>query len=82
MPSHTLAREAADIFRLHGEAYRKAYNVPWKHLKVMDDIMACRTPRLGGFIEHCDACGFTREVYHSCGNRLSLPLRKFTDMAM
>jgi hypothetical protein len=24
---------------------------------------------LGGFIEHCDTCGFTREVYHSCGNR-------------
>jgi hypothetical protein len=69
MPSSAPAREVADIFRLHGEAYRKAYNVPWKHLKVMDDIMACRTPRLGGFIEHCDTCGFTREVYHSCGNR-------------
>jgi hypothetical protein len=69
MPSHTPAWEVADIFRMHGEAYRKAYNVPWEHIKVMDDIMACRTPRLGGFIEHCDTCGFTREVYHSCGNR-------------
>ena len=59
----------ADIFRMHGEAYRKAYNVPWEHIKVMGDIMACRTPQMGGFIEHCDTCGFTREVYHSCGNR-------------
>jgi len=59
----------ADIFRMHGEAYRKAYKVPWEHIKVMNDIMACRTPQLGGFIEICDACSFTREVCHSCGNR-------------
>lgn len=69
MPSHTSAWEVADIFRMHGEAYRKAYHVPWEHIRVMNDIMACRTPQLGGFIERCDTCSFTREVYHSCGNR-------------
>jgi hypothetical protein len=69
MPSPTPAWEVADIFRMHGEAYRNACNVPWEHIKVMQDIMACRTPQMGGFIEHCDTCGFTREVYHSCGNR-------------
>jgi len=69
MPSSTPVWEVADIFRVHGEAYQKAYHVPWEHTKVMGDIMACRTHKLGGFIERCDACSFIREVYHSCGNR-------------
>jgi len=35
----------------------------------MRAIVACRTAALGGHIERCDACGFTRQSYNSCRNR-------------
>ena len=35
----------------------------------MRAIEACRTPALGGHVETCDACGFTRNAYNSCRNR-------------
>jgi hypothetical protein len=33
------------------------------------DIGACRTERLGGHLEVCPACGFSRGSYNSCRNR-------------
>jgi hypothetical protein len=59
----------ADVFRLHGEAYRHAHRLPSPHLKVMRAIEACRTVALGGHTEQCDACGFCRQAYNSCRNR-------------
>lgn len=35
----------------------------------MRAIEACRTERLGGHVERCDACGMLRYRYHSCRNR-------------
>ena len=35
----------------------------------MTAIEACRTERLGGHIERCDACERLRYHYHSCRNR-------------
>ena len=61
--------EVADIFRLHGEAYRHTHRLPSAQLKVMRAIEACRTIALGGHTEQCDACGFTRNAYNSCRNR-------------
>ena len=34
-----------------------------------DDLIACRTARLGGHLEHCTQCGFERQAYNSCRNR-------------
>jgi Putative transposase/Transposase zinc-binding domain len=61
--------EIADIFRAHGEAYRKAHPLPKSHLKVMRAIERCRTASLGGHIQQCDSCGFQRQAYNSCRNR-------------
>jgi predicted Zn-ribbon and HTH transcriptional regulator len=61
--------EIADIFRVHGEAYRKAHPLPRSHLKVMRAIERCRTASLGGHIQQCDSCGFQRQAYNSCRNR-------------
>lgn len=61
--------EIADIFRAHGEAYRKAHPLPRSHLKVMRAIERCRTASLGGHIQQCDSCGFQRQAYNSCRNR-------------
>ena len=64
------ALEVADIFRRHGEAYRKAHT---GHLgrverRIMGAIEACRTARLGGHVERCTECDFVRIAYNSCRN--------------
>ena len=61
--------DVADIFRLHGETYRRAPPVPPAPQKVMRDIEACRTAPLGGHAEHCPPCGFERYASHACRNR-------------
>jgi hypothetical protein len=63
--------EVADIFRRHGEAYRRAHE---GHLgrverRVMSAIELCRTAGLGGHSESCISCGFIRCAYNSCRNR-------------
>jgi hypothetical protein len=65
------ALEVADVFRRHGEAFRRRRG---DHLgrverRVMAAIEVCRTPALGGHIEQCDDCGLIRYAYHSCRNR-------------
>jgi hypothetical protein len=60
--------EVADIFRHHGPAYRRDYTT---HLgrterRVMAAIEACRTPTMGGHVEHCADCGLIRCAYNSC----------------
>ena len=61
--------EVADVFRLHGEAYRLVHPLPLLHRQVMSAIERCRTAALGGHVERCDACGFERIAYNSCRNR-------------
>ena len=61
--------ELADIFRAHGESYRRNHPLPVSHLKVMQAVERCRTAALGGHLERCDSCGFERPAYNSCRNR-------------
>ena len=65
------ALELADIFRLHGPAYREAYRgmINSMQRRVMRAIETCRTAALGGHVEKCDRCGHRRIHYNSCGNR-------------
>ncbi len=61
----------ADIFRRHGDAYRRARD---GHLgrverRVMRAIELCRTAELGGHTEACLDCGLIRCAYNSCRNR-------------
>ena len=63
--------EVADIFRHHGEAFRRDHD---GHLgrverRVMTAIETCRTPALGGHVEQCGECGLVRCAYNSCRNR-------------
>ncbi|MFQ5764196.1 MAG: IS91 family transposase [Rhodospirillales bacterium] len=63
--------EVADVFRRHGDAYRRAHD---GHLgrverRVMSAIELCRTAALGGHIEYCSDCGLVRHAYNSCRNR-------------
>src|SRR5271167_2063891 len=63
--------ELADIFRRHGDAYRRSHD---GHLgrverRVMSAIELCRTAALGGHVEACSDCGLVRCAYNSCRNR-------------
>jgi predicted Zn-ribbon and HTH transcriptional regulator len=61
--------ELADIFRAHGESYRRNHPLPVSHLKVMQAVERCRSAALGGHLQQCDSCGFERPAYNSCRNR-------------
>jgi predicted Zn-ribbon and HTH transcriptional regulator len=63
------ALELADIFRQHGALYRALHALPLPALRVMRAIETCRTAVLGGHVEECSQCGFTRISYNSCRNR-------------
>jgi len=63
------AIELADIFRQHGQAYRAAHALSRQQLRVMRAIEVCRTAVLGGHVESCSQCDFTRIAYNSCRNR-------------
>jgi hypothetical protein len=62
--------ELADIFRQHGEAYRQAHRLPLRQLRVMRAIEVCRTAALGGHVEQCGQCNYTRIAYNSCRGAL------------
>jgi hypothetical protein len=58
-----------DVFRAHGEAYRKSHALSESQRKAMRAIEVCRTPVLGGRVEVCDRCGHQEVFYGSCRNR-------------
>lgn len=61
--------EVADIFRLHGPAYRQVHGMPLRQFRAMRAIEVCRTAELGGHVDECDHCGLQRISYNSCRNR-------------
>jgi len=63
--------EAADIFRTHGAAWRRANagHLSLGQLKVMSAIERCRTAALGGHVAACQDCGHSHIAYNSCRNR-------------
>jgi hypothetical protein len=61
--------ELQDIFRLYGEAYIKSHKLPLFQIKAITAIESCRTAKLGGHIDKCEACGHLRVSYNSCRNR-------------
>jgi predicted Zn-ribbon and HTH transcriptional regulator len=61
--------ELAEIFRQHAAAFLSKRSLPLRHRKVMQQIINCRTPVLGGHRQRCAQCGFERYLYHSCRNR-------------
>jgi hypothetical protein len=62
------ALELADVFRHHGDAYRRdhAGHLGRVERRVMSAVELCRTAALGGHVEACGDCGATRVAYNSC----------------
>jgi Putative transposase. len=65
------ALEVADIFRLHGPAWRQTQqgHLSLGQLKVMSAIEQCRSAALGGHVLRCEGCGADQVSYNSCRNR-------------
>ena len=64
--------EVAEVFERSlegGLAQRDACAWSWEQRAVVDQILACRTARLGGHVDECDACGHRKISYNSCRNR-------------
>ena len=63
--------ELADIFRTHGAPFLARYGerVTAQQYRVMQQIMACRTPDMGGHVRECTHCGHSEVTYNSCRNR-------------
>jgi hypothetical protein len=63
--------EVADIIRAAGDSFFDGRHkwLTWRHLKVLNAIMACRTAALGGHIDACSRCGYRAISFNSCRNR-------------
>lgn len=63
------AFELAGILRLDGAAYRENHRLLREQERAIDAIVDCRTEALGGHVEECCQCSYTRIRYNSCRNR-------------
>jgi len=61
--------EITDIVRQFGTEYIEKYRPSAEKIKVLFDILQCRTFALGGHEERCDCCNEVRYSYNSCSNR-------------
>ena len=60
-----------DVFRRFADDYCKAHGASLlpSHGRAIADILACRTPALGGHRWRCTQCSVEVHSYHSCKNR-------------
>ena len=61
--------ELADIFSSHAEEFLSSHRLCPEQTKAFNAIINCRTSTLGGHMDRCDYCGYTRQSYNSCRNR-------------
>ena len=61
--------EVADLVREFGPVLRRIMSLTPDQSAVLRAIVACRTAELGGHLDSCDQCEFSRPSYNSCRNR-------------
>jgi len=61
--------EVQDIFRGHGDEYLENHGPPPHVHKAVRAIRNCRTGILGGHVDSCGECDYTKISYNSCRNR-------------
>ncbi len=64
-PEHDIA----DIFRHSGIKFLQSHSASHEQVKVMNQIVTCRTAALGGHIDFCTHCNHQQNSYNSCRNR-------------
>jgi len=58
-----------EILRGHGEAYLRDHAVTPAQAKALRAATACRTAALGGHLDACGDCGWSKPSYNSCRDR-------------
>lgn len=61
--------EIQDIFKRFYPLYRNQYSSSMNQIKAANNILECRTARLGGHKYECENCGHSLIRYNSCRNR-------------
>ncbi len=64
-PKHDIA----DIFRYSGNRFLENFRASHEQIKVLNQIVVCRTAALGGHISCCPNCNHRQNAYNSCRNR-------------
>lgn len=54
------------IFSLYGQSFSERYPQSRQGYKVINLIKACRTSTLGGHLQECGDCGYSKPMYNSC----------------
>lgn len=60
-----------DVLRRWAPAYLERFGaaMPTRQRQVLQAILACRTPALGGALHYCPNCDYRHFTYHSCHDR-------------
>ncbi len=58
-----------EILKENFADYKSKHHVPKDKIKVVEDIIKCRTEKMGVRLIRCDDCGYQEEIYNSCRNR-------------
>lgn len=61
--------ELADILANESGGFLRSNSLCPVQVKAYNDIINCRTAKLGGHRQVCDKCGHTAQAYNSCRNR-------------
>jgi len=61
--------EIADIFYKYNHAFCANHKLHPVQKRAFEDIVKCRSAELGGHMERCEHCSYTRYAYNSCRNR-------------
>jgi hypothetical protein len=59
----------AEIFRKHMSKYQRTHRLSYEQAKVVNAIMNCRTPAMGGVIKECSVCKKWEFHYKACKDR-------------
>ena len=61
--------EVADVIRRFGERHQRQWSPSGSSLRILRDLIHCRTAALGGHKRVCDQCAHEEISYNSCRNR-------------
>jgi hypothetical protein len=62
--------EIADLFVRFGDEFLKKHPQPSEHHSFINLIKSCRTQALGGHLQKCGSCDYSKPMYNSCQCRM------------
>jgi predicted Zn-ribbon and HTH transcriptional regulator len=69
MPPGKTSWTVNEIFRRYGNEFAKQHRLSDHERTVIAHLTRCRTEAMGGRVQTCESCGYTRVFYNSCRDR-------------